>query len=160
MNPRISERPSWDQYFINLCEVVKTRSLDPHTQVGAVIVDDHHRIVSTGYNSYPAGCDETKMPYTRPEKYPFMVHADINSIVNAQRSVEGCTMYLPFLPCPDCMKAICAGKIKEIKYYGEYESAGCMNNDVVKKLAEATGIKLTRIEQEQYSSLGISTKEK
>ena len=113
-------RPTWDQYFINFCHLTKTRSLDEETKVGCVIVDKHNRIVSTGYNSFPPGMDDDNLPKHRPEKYPYMVHAEINAILSSQRSLEGCTLYCTHSPCNDCSKAIIASRIKKVVYENLY----------------------------------------
>ena len=59
------ERMPWDQYFLAICDVVKLRSIDKDTQVGCVIVNEHRRIVSTGYNSHPVGVDDKFWPRDR-----------------------------------------------------------------------------------------------
>ena len=64
----MTDRIGWDKYFLNICEVVSTRSIDEDTKVGCVIVDKRNRIVATGYNSFPAGVDDTRWPKNRLEK--------------------------------------------------------------------------------------------
>jgi dCMP deaminase len=56
------DRPSWDDYFLKLCEDAALRSVDEDTKVGCVIVNQRRRIVSTGYNSFPAGVDDSFWP--------------------------------------------------------------------------------------------------
>ena len=48
----------WDKYFFNIAEEVKKKSKDNNTQIGAVIVGQDKKIVSTGYNSFPRGIDD------------------------------------------------------------------------------------------------------
>lgn len=62
------ERMPWDDYFLAICDVVKLRSIDKDTQNGSVIVNAQHRVVSTGYNAFPAGVDDTFWPCSRNEK--------------------------------------------------------------------------------------------
>ena len=62
------QRLPWDQYFLRICEAVALRSIDADTQNGAVIVNQHHRIVSTGYNAFPAGVDDEFWPRDRETK--------------------------------------------------------------------------------------------
>ena len=144
-NPRLSIRPSWDEYFVSICEVVKERSLDPNTQVGCVIVDKRNRIVATGYNSWPPNIDDEKVPHTKPEKYNWVVHAEVNALASCGRDIRGCTVYIPFMPCPDCFKAMITAGIKNIKYYGTYES-GVNKDDLVKEMAEMSGVKLEKLD--------------
>ncbi len=144
-NPRLDIRPSWDQYFVGICEMVKERSLDPDTQVGCVIVDEDNRIISTGYNSWPRNCEDENIPHTRPSKYNFVLHSELNAIISCGKDLTHCTLYIPFLPCPECIKAIIAAKIKYVKYYGDYVS-GVNNNEHVIKMAEMSGVRLMKID--------------
>jgi dCMP deaminase len=110
---------NWTDYFINIAHAVKLKSKDIKTQIGVVIVGQDNEIVSTGYNSFPRGInDDVPERQERPEKYFFMVHAEINSIINAARmgtSTKGCKMYMTCaLPCSDCAKAIINAGIAEI----------------------------------------------
>jgi len=106
-------RPSWDEYFGYLVQVVSWRSDDEETKVGAVIVDNKNRLVSVGYNGTPRGTD---LPHTRAAgKYVYMVHSEPNCIITASRNIEGCKMYvLGMLPCCDCAKLICQAGLTEV----------------------------------------------
>jgi dCMP deaminase len=110
---------NWDQYFRAIANQVKAKSKDERTKIGAVIVGSEHEIVSTGYNSFPRGIDDTvPRRQERPEKYYWMMHAEQNAIVNAARigvSTKGCVMYLTCgIPCADCAKAIINAGISKI----------------------------------------------
>ncbi|MFW5800202.1 MAG: hypothetical protein ACOCV8_05235, partial [Spirochaetota bacterium] len=61
------ERPSWDEYFLNICDAVSLRSHDKDTKVGCVITDNRHRIVSTGYNGFPCGVNDKDLPSNRTD---------------------------------------------------------------------------------------------
>lgn len=105
----------WDTYFMQLAKTVSLRSKDPNTQLGCVIVGPDKTIRSTGYNSFVRGLnDNVPERYERPEKYWWIEHAERNAIYNAKCSLEGCTIYLPSLPCIDCTKAIVSVGITEI----------------------------------------------
>lgn len=108
-------RRVWDEYFIDIANVVRKKSKDPNTQVGAIIVGRDNQIVSTGFNGFPRGIDEGDATrWERPVKYQFVEHAERNAIYNAARtgvSLIGCTLYLagmgpPTSPCTECAKAI------------------------------------------------------
>ena len=96
---------SWDEYFMGVALLAAERSKDPNTQVGACIVDDQNRILSTGYNGFPHGCSDDDFPWNRDSslgetKYPYVVHAELNAILNARgRSVAGTTLYVALFPC-------------------------------------------------------------
>ena len=109
----------WVEYFRNLAHNVKLKSKDINTQIGAVIVGKDKEIVSTGYNSFPRGIDDTKKQrQEKPEKYFFFEHAERNAIYNAARigvSTKGTTMYLSCgVPCSDCARGIINAGITRI----------------------------------------------
>jgi dCMP deaminase len=91
---------------------VSWRSGDEETHIGAVLVDTKNRLISAGYNGPARGLST---PATRPEKYPFMVHAEQNAILFSQRDLEGCRLYVTSIPpCSECAKSICQVGIKEV----------------------------------------------
>ena len=102
-------RINWDEYFMEIAETVAKRSLDPDSQFGCVAVSEDHTILSVGYNGPPRGVNDSEIPLTRPEKYPFMEHSERNCIYNAARegiSLKGCTFYVTGTPCTDCLRAM------------------------------------------------------
>ena len=112
---------NWDDYFMSLAHLSALRSKDPSTQVGACIVDTDNHVVSIGYNGLPNGCSDDEFPWVREganldTKYPYVVHAELNAILNSQRSVKGCTIYVSLFPCNECAKAIIQSGIKKIVY--------------------------------------------
>jgi dCMP deaminase len=115
-------RPSWDEYFGYLVQVVSWRSDDEETKVGSVIVDTKNRIVSVGYNGTPRG---TSLPKARPLKYVYIVHSEPNAIITASRNLEGCKLYvLGMLPCCDCAKLICQAGIVEVIIVNKADRTG------------------------------------
>lgn len=109
----------WVEYFRTLAHTVKLKSKDENTQIGAIIVGKDKEIVSTGYNSFPRGLDDTiRERQQRPEKYFWFEHAERNAIYNAARigvSTKGCTMYLSCgIPCSDCARGIINAGITRI----------------------------------------------
>ena len=112
---------NWDTYFMALAHLSAMRSKDPNTNVGAVIVDEMHRIVSIGYNGMPRGCDDEQFPWDREgdflnTKYAYVVHAELNAILNSPREVSGCSIYVSLFPCNECAKAIIQSGIKRVIY--------------------------------------------
>jgi dCMP deaminase len=102
-------RPDWDTYFITMCFLVSQRSIDQHTKHGCVIVDKEHGVLSTGYNGPPRGSNDENIPLTRPEKYPYLIHAEENAILNAARngiSLKGSIFYVTGHPCEHCFRMI------------------------------------------------------
>jgi dCMP deaminase len=119
----MAQVPSWDEYYLNICKVVATRSKDPNTQVGCIIAGPAHEIRSTGYNSLPRGIrDDVPERLVRPTKYLWMEHAERNAIYNSARCgtpLEGCTIYIELMPCMDCARAIVQAGIRAVVVSGE-----------------------------------------
>ena len=113
----------WDRFFLGMAEYVSTASKDPSTKVGAVIVDPKNRVVGMGYNGFPRGVQDTSERLNdRTWKYPLVVHAEVNAIINAGHRSEGCRIYVtPTLmepcACPDCAKALVQAGIVENIYW-------------------------------------------
>lgn len=105
----------WGERFMQLAEHVAEWSYDPRTKVGAVIVDDKKRVVSMGYNGFPRGVKDLPERYNdRETKLLFVCHAERNALDNAPLSVEGCTMYVPLMPCNECAKSIIQNGISKV----------------------------------------------
>jgi dCMP deaminase len=119
MNQEIPKRIplSWEEYFMTLALVASLKSKDLSTQVGAVIIDNKSKkVVSSGYNGFPRYVDDALIPQNRPEKYFYVVHAELNAILHAERQLSNCTIYVTSFPCSECMKAIIQTGIKKVVY--------------------------------------------
>lgn len=90
---------NWDERFLHLALHVSRWSKDPSTQVGAVIVRPDRTIASVGYNGFPRGVVDDHRLHTREDKYPLVVHAEMNAVLNAREPLNGYTLYLWPLPC-------------------------------------------------------------
>lgn len=142
---------SWDEYFMGLAHLSAMRSKDPSTQVGACIVNPYNRVVGIGYNGLPMGCNDDEFPWEREgstleTKYVYVVHAELNAILNSTTSLQGCTLYVSLFPCNECAKAIVQAGIKKIVY----ESDKYADTDIVKaskRILNAAGVSLCQIEQ-------------
>ena len=112
---------SWDQYYMAIATLVRERSKDPVTKVGACIVKDN-KVISTGYNGFPIGISDYTYPWSKnsnkptENKYFYVVHAELNAILSAKQSLDGCTLYVTKFPCNECAKAIIQSGIKKIIY--------------------------------------------
>lgn len=107
----------WDSYFIEMCEVVSKRSKDPSTQHGAVIVDNHHRVISTGYNGGCRKISDDLIDWSRPNKYSYIIHAEENALWTAKKkNLDGCTLYVTGPPCSRCMLRIVHVGVSRIVY--------------------------------------------
>lgn len=113
----IDYRPDWDSYFMALAFVASTRSKDQETKHGAVIVNTRNVILGTGYNSFVKGINDAKMPATRPNKYPYMIHAEQNAIFNCSVLPVNCgggKIYITGMPCNHCLQSLIQVGIKAI----------------------------------------------
>jgi len=99
-------RPSWTDYFLGLAIVISQRSHDTQTQHGCVITDSNHRILGVGYNGFPRGLDDSKLPNTRPDKYPWMIHAERNALSNCVVRPDNGIAYVTGQCCNDCIMAL------------------------------------------------------
>ncbi len=145
---------TWDEYFMGVSILTAQRSKDPNTQVGACIVGEDLRILSTGYNGFPYGCSDDEFPWEREggnsneTKYPFVVHAELNAILNARgKNLTGAKLYVALFPCNECAKAIIQSGISEVIYLSnKYKDT--LPTIASRKMLEAAGVKLTRFEGE------------
>lgn len=115
---------SWDEYFMGVAVLSSYRSKDTRTKVGACIVNEDKRIIGIGYNGLPFGCEDDAFPwaYEGPNletKYPYVVHAEPNAILNSTSSLKGATMYVTLFPCNECAKLIIQSGIKHIVYLSD-----------------------------------------
>ena len=140
---------SWDEYFMGLAHLSALRSKDPNTQVGACIVDKDNKVVSIGYNGMPRGCNDREFPWEREggfldTKYAFVVHAELNAILNSPRPVSGCTIYVSLFPCNECAKAIIQSGIRKIVYESD-KYDGTEGNIASKKMLNEAGVELQQL---------------
>ena len=141
---------SWDEYFMGVAVLAAMRSKDPSTQVGACIVDNENRILSTGYNGFPSGCSDDEFPWEREggfgdTKYPFVVHAELNAILNARgKNLTGSRIYVALFPCNECAKAIIQAGIKEVVYLSD-KYAATDGTLASKRMLNAAGVTLTQL---------------
>lgn len=131
------ERPGWQEYFMNLAEAVKLRSLD-HYKVGAVLVSiNDNRIIATGYNSLAPRLNDDIDWSNRSFINDTVIHAEMNVLLYSQSKFEDSILYTTTSPCKDCLKLLSAAKIKKIIYKHEYRDI-----KTVKNLANFLGIEL------------------
>ena len=139
---------SWDEYFMGVALLAAERSKDPNTQVGACIVSTDNIIISTGYNGMPKGCSDDVFPWDRTgeeTKYPYVVHAELNAILNASgRDLRGSRIYVALFPCNECAKAIIQSGISEVRYLSD-KYKGTMGNLASKRMLDAAGVKYTQL---------------
>ena len=132
--------------------VVWLKSKDPYSKNGAIIVDEHKRILSTGFNWFVSGIDESKLSWWKDKedywnsKYPYVLHAEENAILHCSRLyLNWCVMYCKKFPCNECAKKIAQKKIKKVVYY-ELKNPNKPTYIASKKI-----FKLSGVEYEKYN---------
>jgi dCMP deaminase len=111
--------PSWDEFYMGLVFWMASRSKDPNTQHGALIVDVNHRPLGFGYNGAPTKISDKDIDWRRPEKYPYIIHAEANAIDHSggqYNSLSDCTIYITGMPCPPCMLRIIGKGMRRIVF--------------------------------------------
>jgi dCMP deaminase len=145
-------RPTWDEYFMDIVELIKTRSTCLRRQVGALIVKDK-RILCTGYNGAPMNCkhcaetgclrDEMDIPSGQRHELCRGIHAEQNAIAQAAYSgisVRDGTLYSSSQPCILCAKLLINAGIKKIIFKGDYP------DELAMEILKEAGIRVVRFE--------------
>ncbi|RDY23573.1 cytidine deaminase [Romboutsia maritimum] len=145
-------RPSWDEYFMEIAEIVKKRSTCMRRQVGAIIVKDK-QILTTGYNGSPknldhceeTGCKRQELNIPSGERHELCraLHAEQNAIIQAAHNgvgISGSTLYVTTKPCVLCAKMCINAGITKIIYKGDYP------DDMSMEMLVEAGVELINFE--------------
>ena len=147
-------RPTWDEYFMEMAELTAKRSTCIRRSVGAVIVKDR-RAIATGYNGAPVGvahCEERggcirqklNVPSGQRHEICMALHAEQNAIIQAAamgNSIEGGTIYVTHQPCAICAKMIINAGIKRIVIKEGYP------DELASSILEEAGLKIEKIDE-------------
>ena len=110
---------------------------------------EENKIVGVGYNGFPAGCSDEDFPWDREgefleTKYPFVMHAEQNAILNSIKRLKNCLIYVGLFPCHECAKAIIQSGIKEVVYLSDKYS-GTDSNTASKMMFDAAGVRYRQL---------------
>ena len=128
-------RLEWDEYFISIAFLISSRSPSNRLKVGSVIVKDN-RIISAGYNGYPAGTPHVSIVRNNHEQNA--IHSEQNAVSDAAKrgvSINNSTIYVTHFPCINCAKTIISSGIKNVKYKEEYK-----HDNLVDELFKISGV--------------------
>lgn len=121
----MSNRMSWEKYFMEITELVASRSTCDRAWVGCVLVNSSNRIVSTGYNGSVSGnphCDD--VGHTMRDGHCIAtIHAEMNALLYCAKEgipVKNCSAYVTHFPCLNCTKALIQAGIKKIYFKNDY----------------------------------------
>lgn len=151
VDPR--KTPDRDDWYMGLAFWIASKSKDPSTQNGAIIVSDN-AIIGTGYNGPPPDYDDQDMDWGRPAKYDHIIHAEINAMDHCMLPLllPGSTMYVTGMPCKICAIRIARRRIKKVVYFPlhlhQHDSGSMMgqDEDVVADIVRRTKGKLEMVE--------------
>jgi dCMP deaminase len=150
MTEQLLPIPSWDAMFMRMVYLVETKSKDPRTRIGSVLVRDN-RVIATGYNGFGVGVADWPERYNdRETKYSFICHAEFNGVLQCARmgiSSLNTTLYTPGFPCSECCKAIVQGGISEIVLHKQwpnlvYSEKWVKSFEISKQMTTEAGIKV------------------
>ena len=113
----------WDNMFFSEAVLWSRRSHDKETQCGCILVKNK-TCIATGYNGFIRDIDDNAFPATRPDKYPFMIHAEVNAVFNCARegkSTLGARAYITAPPCTTCLQMLWQCGVHEI-YFSDLSS--------------------------------------
>lgn len=148
----VDDRPSWDEYFMQMAQLTAQRSTCLRRKVGAVIVKDKH-IIATGYNGAPrglkhcvelGGClrEKLKIPSGQRHELCRALHAEQNAIIQAAtlgQSIEDGTIYITHQPCAICAKMIINAGLKRIVVKEGYP------DDLSVEILDEAGLKIVML---------------
>ena len=101
-----------------MAEIVAKRSPDAETQVGSILVRESNlTLMSTGFNGFVAGAPDHRMPNTRPHKYPFILHSEMNLISNCAKngiSTDNCFVVCTMSPCMQCVRMLINSGVRRV----------------------------------------------
>ena len=140
---------------MGIAQLSSKRSKDPKTQVGACIVNHENKIVGIGYNGFPKGISDDDFPWQDQgdylqTKYPFVVHAEANAILNASQNLNDCKLFVTLFPCNECTKIIIQSGIKELVYVSNKDE-GKDFQIASRKMLEKAQVKLRQISWESIN---------
>ena len=152
---------NWINMFFEMCEVVSKKSKDPSTKVGCVITGSNNSVISTGFNGFPIGVEDSLVDlsndkinkskrYERPEKYSWTAHAEENAIAFAARngvSTSGATLYVNrMMPCTRCTRLIIQSGIKKIVVLIDVPEETLKrwkeDNDIAEQMIKEAGVQM------------------
>ena len=135
----------WDKRFLDMAQFVSEWSKDPSTKVGAVITDGDKKVISLGYNGLPQWVrDDPDILNNREEKYKFIIHAEVNAILQAHKDnyFAGTIYTYPFLTCPQCAAMIIQAGIMRVVSYECVDERWIPRIEDSKKLLEMADIEV------------------
>lgn len=133
-------QPGWPslekvEWFMGFAEQASKRSPDAETKVGSVLVNTHTgAVLAMGFNGFVRNAPDHRLPKTRPDKYKYIVHSEVNLVANCARhgiSMANCEVYCTLSPCVNCMRTLFQCGITRVyikEFYREFDEVKKMND--------------------------------
>ena len=148
-------KDGWDLRFLSLAKHISTWSKDPSTKVGSVLVDENKRVVSMGYNGFPAQIRDDADDYlNRDLKLKKVVHAEANAIAKLAKSNESGNNSVAFIthaPCMECAKLLVQSGIIEVYYLQEYRDTSGLN------FLDQSNVKVHKVKLKERKDIDFGT---
>jgi dCMP deaminase len=147
---------TFEEVFMNLSIIIAKRSKDPNTQVGATIVNNN-KVIGMGYNGFPIIDKKNNININNDQIYPwskldlnnkylYVVHAELNAILNSNKIPKNSVLYTTLFPCNECAKAIIQSGIKTV-YYLDIKNIDKIEHKATLLMFKYSNIKLIKIDE-------------
>ena len=145
--PQLVPIPSWDEFFMRHVYLAASKSKDPRTKIGAILVRGDI-IISEGYNGFSRGVRDLPERYLdRETKYKYVVHGEVNSILNAARhgiKTDGSILYTNGIPCENCGKTIIQAGVLDVIVHKQWpeipSSIWAASAEITKTMFQEAGV--------------------
>lgn len=140
---------SWDQYFMSFARLTASKSKDPTTQVGCILVDLDRNVIASGFNGLPRGVTDEPARMERPVKYLWTTHAEANAVAAAARrgaAVRAATAYVTHRPCAQCAALLVQAGVSRIVCDGGTTSMPTENFAVSDTILAEAGVHVQQTE--------------
>ena len=152
----VEERPSWEEYALELAKAASLRSEDPFVKVGACALNHENMVVGVGYNGLPSGVDLKWENFSRDERRPLMVHAEVNCLSLCKKN-QVKILAVTLAPCSYCANMISAYGVKKVVYQDDYEQNDL---DLIKGIFEFNNIEFIQKKEKPNDQASLSEKKK
>ena len=139
---------SWTDYFLAMAHLVASKSKDPSTKVGCVVITEDKVVAATGYNGLPRGVEDTAERMERPAKYLWTSHAEENAVAQAARvgmKLKGGTAYVTHMPCSRCARTLIQAGIETVVVDRGTTSMPQEEFDVAMQMFKEAGVDVAQI---------------
>ena len=139
---------NWTDYFLEMAHLVATKSKDPSTKVGCIVVTEDKVVAATGYNGLPRGVEDKAERMERPAKYLWTSHAEENAVAQAARvgmKLKGGTAFVTHMPCSRCARTLIQAGIEYVVVDRGTTSMPQEEFDVAMQMFKEAGVDVAQI---------------